>query len=391
MSVRRRTLTDHVVADLREKMVFVGGPRQVGKTTLANELVAKSFAGSAYFNWDNRAHRREILAARWPADAELLVFDELHKHRAWKRLIKGEYDTHKARHRFLVTGSSRLDVFRKGGDSLQGRYHHYRLHPFSLAELAGRGKVPEPFKELPLGSPGSSSDLASLETFGGFPEPLTRQDSRALGRWHNERAERLFREDIRDLEPIRDLQTMSLMGGMLPERVGAPLSANALREDLSVKHETVSHWLAVLESFYYHFRLHPHVRGAFRAVKKEPKLYLWDWSEVPTPGPRFENLVASHLLKLAHFLHDHGGLKAELRYLRDRTGREVDFLMTVDEKPWFAVEAKLSDTEPAPSLRYFGERLKIPFSYQVVRQSGVDVRVGGVRVVSADRFLGALI
>lgn len=380
-----------MVSDLAEKMVFVGGPRQVGKTTLANALVAGSFRGSAYFSWDVAAHRKAVVAGRWPADAELLVLDELHKRRGWKRFLKGQYDLHRARHRFLVTGSSRLDVFRRGGDSLQGRYHHYRLHPFSLAELAGRRAVPAPFMELELQTPPPAGDLDALERFGGFPEPFTRQDARGLARWHNQKNDRLFREDVRDLEAIRDLGTMRVLSDMLPDRVASPLSVNSLREDLLVKHETISHWLSVLESFYYLFRLYPHARGLVRSLKKEPKPYLWDWSEVPAAGARFENLVASHLLKLAHFLYDHGGVKAELRMLRDRAGREVDFLMTVGEKPWFAVEAKTAELEPAPALGYFGERLKIPFLYQVVRTPGVDVRAGRVRVVSAAKFLGSLV
>lgn len=391
MAVRERYLTRPVVADLGEKMVFISGPRQVGKTTLAGELVAGSFKGSAYYNWDNQAHRRAVLAAQWPADSELLIFDEIHKYRPWKRLIKGEYDVHKSRHKFLVTGSSRLDVFRRGGDSLQGRYHHYRLHPFSLAELAGAGAAPKPFEALGMDARASVSDLTALEMFGGFPEPLIRQDERALGRWHNQKAERLFREDIRDLEPIRDLGAMKVLADLLPARAATPLSVNSLREGLEVSHGALTHWLAVLESFHYHFRIHPHARGLARSLKKEAKLYLWDWSEVPAEGARFENLVASHLLKLAHFLHDHGGHKAELRYLRDRAGREVDFLMLVDERPWFAVEAKLSDTEPASNLRYFGERLRIPRLYQVVRKPGVNLRSGQVRIVSADRFLAGLI
>ena len=392
MGLKDRYLVGHIVEDLQEKMVFVGGPRQVGKTTLATELVAKRFGQAAYFLWDDRSDRRRIIASDWPGDADLLILDEIHKYREWRRLLKGAYDKLKARYRFLVTGSARLDVYRRGGDSLQGRYHYYRLHPFSLAEWTGTRTALEPFQEIPIPSGGPSpGDLAGLETFGGFPEPLARQSARHLRRWHNERVERLFREDIRDLEAIRDLGSMQVLSDMLPHRVGSLLSANSLRQDLSVSHKTVSKWLDVLEAFHYHFRVRPHSKGEFRAVRKEPKLYLWDWSEVPTEAARFENLVASHLLKLTHYLRDVEGHDARLRFVRDRAGREVDFLVVVGERPWFAVEAKLAEEEPSPALLYFKDKLALPQAYQAIRKGGVDRLRSGVRIVSAERLLAALV
>ena len=166
---------------------------------------------------------------------------------------------------------------------------------------------------------------------------------------------------------------------------------NAIREDLEVSHRAVSHWLDILESLYYHFRVYPFAGKAIRSIKKLPKLYLWDWSEVADPGARFENMVAGHLLKLVHFLHDRDGYRAELYYLRMVDGKEVDFLVTVDERPWFAVEAKLSGKSPAPSLLYFKGKFKIPFAYQVVQDKGVDRVRDGVRILSADRFLASLL
>ena len=326
-----------------------------------------------------------------PGGAELIILDEIHKFKGWKRFVKGQYDTLKDKFKFLVTGSARLDIYRKGGDSLQGRYHHYRLHPFSLAETLGRKTQLEPFKEIPIDSAHPGNELDVLEKFGGFPEPLLSQDERTLRRWHNDRNERLFREDIRDVEMIRDLGRMKLLGDMLPSKVGALLSVNAIREDLEVSHRAASHWLDILESFYYHFRIYPYARGAFRSLKKEPKLYLWDWSELEKEPARFENLIASHLLKLVDWLQDGEGYKARLYFLRDSAKREVDFLVTVNEKPWFAVEAKTQDEEVSSNLKYFRERLNIPFSYQVLKKKGVDKHVGGVRVISADKLLAALI
>jgi len=389
--LRDRYLTVAVHEDLSEKMVFIGGARQVGKTTFAVDLLGKRFKSPAYFNWDNRTDRREIIAARWPGDADLIILDEIHKLRGWKNLVKGEYDKLKNRYRFLVTGSARLDIVRRAGDSLQGRYHYYRLHPFSLAEMTGRANALKVFDEIPITPAAPLPEFDALLEFGGFPEPLFRQNARFLRRWHNEKIERMFRDDIMSIEQVRDLGRMKLLSDMLPERVGSLFSTNAAREDLEVGFKAVSNWVTVLESFYYHFRIRPFVHRWIRSIKKEPKLYLWDWSEVSDPGARFENLVAGHLLKLCHFLYDRDGLKAELSFLRDVDKKEVDFLVTVDRKPWLAVETKLSDENVSPDLHYFKEKLKIPFAYQLIRKPGVHRLVKGVHIISADRFLAGLV
>jgi predicted AAA+ superfamily ATPase len=387
---RERYLTKFVIEDLKKKMVFVGGPRQVGKTTLALELIAKRFGRSGYFNWDSRIDRRKIMQSIWPGDADLIILDEIHKYKKWKSFVKGEYDTLKEKYRFLITGSARLDIYRKGGDSMLGRYHYYRLHPFTLAEAAGRTSMPEVMKEIPIPSKSEREIFKALNKFGGFPEPFIKQNSRVLRRWHNEKTERLFREDIRDIEPVRDIVSMQLLGDILPDRTGSLLSINSLREDLEVSHRAVSNWLNILESFYYCFRLYPYVGKNFRSLKKEAKLYLWDWSEINDEAVRFENCVASHLLKLTHFLQDYEGYKANLYFLRSAEKKEVDFLLTIDEKPWFAIEAKMNDTNVSSSLYYFKEKLQIPFCYQVIKKTNVDSLIKNVRVVSADRFLGGL-
>lgn len=389
--LKKRFLTEIVFQDLAEKMVFVGGPRQVGKTTLSTELVAGLYKEHAYLNWDSRQDRKKIIASQWPGSAELIILDEIHKYKKWKTLIKGEYDKHKARYKFLVTGSSRLDVYRKGGDSLQGRYHYYILHPFSLAEMLSGKNSLTPFEEIKIVSGNYASDFETLRRFGGFPEPLLKQQDRFLRRWHNEKNERLFREDIQDTAQLRDLGSMKLLSDLLPDRVGSLLSVNAIREDLEVSHRAVSHWLDVLESLYYHFRVHPFAGKAVRSIKKQPKLYLWDWSEVDDVAARFKNMIAGHLLKLVDFLHDYDGYRTKLYYLRNVDNKEVDFLVTVDERPWFAVEAKLADQSPAASLLYFKQRLNIPFVYQVLQAGGVDHLSNGVRIVSADKFLASLI
>jgi predicted AAA+ superfamily ATPase len=250
--------------------------------------------------------------------------------------------------------------------------------------------MPEVMKEIPIPLKCEGEIFKALDKFGGFPEPFIKQNSRVLRRWHNEKTERLFREDIRDIEPVRDIVSMQLLGDILPDRTGSLLSINSLREDLEVSHRAVSSWLNILESFYYCFRVYPYIGKNFRSLKKEAKLYLWDWSEINDEAVRFENCIASHLLKLTHLLQDYEGYNANLYFLRSAEKKEVDFLLTIDEKPWFAIEAKMNDTNVSSSLYYFKEKLQIPFCYQVIKKTNVDSFIKNVRVVSADRFLGGL-
>jgi len=374
--------------DLEEKMVFLSGPRQVGKTTLAKSFLHGK--QDRYFNWDNRQDRREILAARWPAEEATLVFDEFHKYRNWKAWIKGEFDHHRERLKFLITGSARLDVYRKGGDSLQGRYHSHRLHGFSVSELLRSSVAIEPFKELSFPQASYSDTIETLFHYGGFPEPFLKQNPRFLRRWQREKMDRFLREDIRDLENVRDLSALELLAELLAERIGAPLSLQSLREDLEVSHRAVSHWVDILERLYYCHLVTPYVHSAVRSLRKAPKVYLWDWSAIADEGSRFENLIAGHLLKMNHSLEDREGYLMGLHYLRDVSKREVDFLVTVDKQPWFAVECKVAAHSANPSLRYFGERLQIPHLYQVHLRGADDVLDGRVRIMPAGRFLGAL-
>jgi predicted AAA+ superfamily ATPase len=389
---RTRYLEAPIRDDLGRKMVFLAGPRQVGKTTLARRLLEGGGEG-VYLDWDSRDDRREIRAARWPAEEALVVLDELHKWRAWKGWLKGEFDKHRGRLRFLVTGSARLDLYRRGGDSLQGRYHHYRLHPFSCAEAAAGGEGPsiEPGREPAFPRGAGKDAVASLMAFGGFPEPFLAQSERTLRRWQKERLDRFFREDVRDLLAVRDLASLQILADLLPERVGSPLSLNALREDLEVSHRALTSWMEVLDRLYHVFRVRPFASTRIRALRKMPKAYLWDPSLVPDRAARFENLVASHLLKLCHYLQDREGHDVELHYLRDRAGREVDFLITHRRRPWMAVEAKLSETRIDRALVHFREALRIPHAYQVVLEASRDVVEDGVRCLPAHKFLAALV
>jgi predicted AAA+ superfamily ATPase len=382
-----RFLESYILEDLKERMVFIGGPRQVGKTTLSRDIIGQHhFNSHHYYNWDSNQDRQIILKEKWD-DAELIIFDEIHKYRLWKNHVKGIYDKLKHEKKFILTGSSRLDVFRKGGDSLLGRYRHYRLHPFSVSELHRHHPKIEPFKPLHFSQKAVTEHVENLLQYGGFPEPLFKKSQRELRRWHHERISLLFKEDIRDLSNIVDINSVQLLVDMLPARVASLFSVNSVCENLEVSHKAVKHWLVLLESLYYAYRIYPFQSTKIRALKKEPKLYLWDWSEVTDTGARFENMIAGHLLKMVHFLVDYEGYNAELYYLRDKDKREVDFLVTIDQKPWFCIEAKVSDGAIPTSLKYFKEKLNIPFNYVVTLNGDEDYTKDGVRVLPASLFL----
>jgi len=368
----KRYLESQLVADLREKMVFLGGPRQVGKTTLAREGLPEA---EGYLNWDIPAHRERILRRTLP-DTDAWVFDELHKYRKWRNVLKGVYDEFGKKRRILVTGSARLDLYRFGGDSLQGRYHYLRLHPLSAAEVGAR----------------SQADVEALLQLGGFPEPFLRGSVARARRWSAEYRSRLIREEVTSLESVRDLGALERLMLALPERVGSPLSRNALREDLELNHQTVTRWLDIFERLYAIFRLPPFGAPRLRAVKQEQKHYHYDWSVVPDEGPRFENMLASHLLKWIHFQFDSEGRELELRYFRDVDGREVDFVVTERRKPILMVEAKLAGGPLSPSLRYLEQRFPKCDAYQVhLRGRDESVTAEGVHLWSAARFLQTLV
>jgi uncharacterized protein len=372
MAERHRYLTEQTLRDLERKMVFVAGPRQVGKTTLALSLPG---AASGYLNWDVAEHRERILRRELPA-ASLWVFDEIHKYRSWRNWLKGIYDERGRRQRILVTGSARLDFYRFGGDSLQGRYHLLRLHPFSAKELGIS----------------TAAGLADLLKLGGFPEPLLSGSETEARRWSREYRNRLIREDVASLERIQDLGNLELLALRLPELVGSPLSINALREDLQISHKTVAVWLQVLERLFAIFRLSPFGAPRIRAVKKEQKHYHFDWSLVPSEAARFENLVASHLLKWVHFEQDAQGRNLELRYFRDTDGREADFVVVEGRKPLLIVECKWGDSGIDRGVRYLKARFPQAETWQVSAAGTKDyVTPEGIRVSPALNLLDRLL
>ena len=272
----------------------------------------------------------------------------------------------------MITGSARLDYYRKGGDSLQGRYHYHRLHPLSLYEINT-----EPTK----------GDLMHIMEFGGFPEPFFKATSRHYKRWQKERVSRVVQEDLINLEAVRDISSIELLAHLLPDRVGAPLSINNLSQDLSVSHQTADHWIQILENLYMCFRITPYGIPHLRAMKKEKKLFMWDWSLCKDEASRFENLVASNLLKYCHAKEDYDGDEMELHFLRDSQKREIDFVVTQNKKPLFGVECKSGDQKISSRIAYFAKRTPIPMFYQVhMGEKDYEVKEHNARVLPFTTF-----
>lgn len=361
-----RRIEDVIKKDLERKMVLLAGPRQCGKTTLAKTLLEKT--KGAYYSWDIDEHKKIVRSNEIDLSAKLWVFDELHKYKYWRNWLKGTFDLHRDKHKILVTGSARLDLYSRGGDSLQGRYYFHRLHPFTLSEILKIGvnnleKIPE--IEVEVNSNSAKKVLNDLLQFGGFPEPFCLASEQEAARWRLNYGARLIREDIRDLEKVFNLDKMEVLYEHLPLTVGSVLSINSLREDLEVNFRTVKNWIDIFERNYVCFRIPPFGSTKIKAVKKESKLYFWDWGHIEKKAARYENLIAMHLLRLCHWITDVYGQKAELRYFRDVRGREVDFVVIKKGIPWIAVEVKESDTTLDSNLKYLLDKVKIPFAFQV--------------------------
>jgi predicted AAA+ superfamily ATPase len=369
---KQRYLTAQINADLKKKMVFVAGPRQVGKTTLAKQILGSK---KGYLNWDIPADRESILKGELPP-LNFIVFDEIHKYRSWRNYLKGLYDSIGDSCKILVTGSAKLDYYRFGGDSLQGRYHFLRLHPFSIAELRIT----------------SSDDLMDLLQLSGFPEPFLSGSEVEAKRWSREYRQRLVYEEVGNLEKVSDINNIELLSLRLPLLAGSPLSVNSIREDLQVSHKAVSRWLDILERLYSIVRLPPFGAPKIRAVKKEQKHYHYDWSLVPELPLRFENLVAMHLLKWIHFQQDTKGKDMELNYFRDVDGREVDFVITENTNPVDLIEVKWKDTAISKGLKYLKERFPDARAYQISAYGVKDYMTSaGIRVMPAIQFLSDLV
>jgi predicted AAA+ superfamily ATPase len=355
------------------QMVFLMGPRQAGKTTLSLEA-AGEWPTHFYFNWDNPAERllflegieaiaRQAGLHEIRADKPILVFDEIHKFGKWKNFLKGFFDLYEKVARIIVTGSSRLNVYKRGGDSLMGRYFYYRVHPLSVAEIVSPEWTEEGIRPNP--KPIKDEDWAALLEHGGFPEPFIQRTPSFSRRWKSIRKDQLFREDIRDGTRIQELAQLELLAELLRNQAAQAMDYLSLSKKVGVSVDTIRRWVEVLKSFYYCFSLQPWSKNIARSLLKEPKLYLWDWSLIEDEGHRHENLVASHLLKAVHFWTDQGLGDFGLHYLRTKDQHEVDFLVIKDKKPWFLVEVKSKAKGLSPALYRFQEETGAPHAFQL--------------------------
>jgi len=355
------------------QMLFISGPRQVGKTTLVKQLIHKTPLN--YFNWDNFEHREIILSGGKPIieavqanqlskEKPIVVFDELHKYKDWKNWIKGFFDLYEHQIKIIVTGSARLDIFSKGGDSLMGRYFHYRLHPFSMREISADLNFEKKLQKLMMPK---KNVLSQLLEFGGFPEPYLKANNRFSNRWHNLRQRQLIGEDIRDGTRIHEISQLELLAQLLLKQAGQVTNYTTLAKQIRVSVDTIRRWLDVLEGFYFCYRIKPWYKNITTALRKEPKTYLWDWSRIEDTGSKNENFVASHLLKYIHWLTDLGFGQYNLHYLRTKDQKEVDFLVTENNQPWFLVEVKSSHGQSLNKhLGWFQNKTKAKHAFQVV-------------------------
>ena len=372
----KRYLYEPIKIDLSRKMVFLTGPRQIGKTFLAKQLLSE-FRSPQYLNYDAVSDRRIILNQSWPLNADYLVFDEIHKMKDWKSYLKGVSDTRPANQSILVTGSARMETFRQSGESLAGRYFHHHFYPLSVRELKDQM------------DPVSALDL--LNRLGGFPEPFLSGSEDDAARWRNQYYTDLVREDIFDISRIQEIRAIRFLLELLRDRVGSALSYTSLAGDLQLSPNTVRKYVEILEGLYIIFLIRPFHRNIARSLLKEPKVYFYDSGFVRgDDGVRLENTCAVSLLKHVGFLRDVKGESTSLNYVRTREGKEVDFAVCKDEQIVQLIEVKYADETLSRNLRYFSQKLPGVEAIQLVHQLRHEQAVSNMSVVSAGRWLAEL-
>lgn len=374
----KRYLDDLVAADLRQKMVLVTGPRQVGKTTLCRHLMAR-FEAAQYLNWDVVQDRAILLRQSWNQRAGLLVMDEIHKMPDWKSWLKGVVDGRSPGQALLVTGSARMETWRQSGDSLAGRYLAFRLHPISVREWC----------EQRGGTPAAALD--HLMVRGGFPEPCLAERSEDADRWRQQYFTDLIREDVVEFSRLHEINAMRLFVELLRERVGAPLSLASIARDLAVSPTTLKRYLDILQALYIVFTVQPWHRNVARAILQTPKVYFFDTGLVRgNDGIRLENAVAAMLLKHVHFRQDARGKPAGLHYIRTKDGAEVDFALSEDNRLTHLIECKLADNTPHRALAGFAHKFPEAQAVQLVRDLRQEEYREPVRMTHAADWLAGL-
>lgn len=343
-NIMKRVISSIIQKDLEKKMVLLSGPRQVGKTWLAFHI-GETYQNPLYLNYDNRKHREIIDNEDWLDKTDLLIFDEIHKMPKWKNYLKGVYDTKLTQTHILVTGSARLETFRQSGDSLAGRYYRHRLFPFTPSDIPQNMLKPT---------------LDKFMQNGGFPEPFLATNPIDAKRWRKQYLDGLIREDILHFDNIHNLRDMNLLLELLRERVASPLSYTSLAQDLRISSVTVKKYIDILEALYIIFPVTPFSRNIARSLIKTPKIYFFDTGLVKgDSGIIFENLVAVSLLKYVYELQDNRGEDWELKYIRTKDGREVDFCLVKDNQWSRIIEVKHKNDNVVDHLKYFSNKYDI--------------------------------
>lgn len=374
----KRSIDPQIRRDLQQKMVLLTGPRQVGKTTLSQQLLAE-FPGGQYLNFDVAAHRAVIQAQSWRHSAPLLVLDEIHKMPDWKNWLKGVVDGSAPGQAVLVTGSARMDTFRQTGASLAGRYFRLRLHPLSVREWSEASQV------------APQQALTHLLARGGFPEPVLASTEADAQRWRADYFAGLVREDVLEFSRLHEVNAMRLFAEMLRSRVGSPLSLASMARDLQLSPVTLGRYLDILEALFIVFVVRPWHRNIARATLQAPKVYFYDTGLVlGDEGLRFENLVACHLLKNVHWQQDTRGAAADLHYIRTKDEAEVDFCLSEGDTLTHLVECKLADAKPHRALGRFAAQWPQAQAIQLLRDCPVEADIGGLQVRDAAPWLAAL-
>lgn len=343
-----RNIEESILNDLKRKIVILSGPRQCGKTFLGRQLSTKA---SVYLNYDILDDRKIIIKRDWDITQKLVIFDELHKMKKWKAWLKGIADQTQRKYQILVTGSAKLNTYKKVGDSLAGRYFYYRLYPLDLKEI----------RQSDHRNPKTTSAQQNLErllSVSGFPEPYLANDIGYYRRWQQTHLDVILRQDILETESVRSIKQIETLALLLTERVGSLLSYNSLREDLSTDDKSIKRWIDILENSYVVFRIYPFVHKSLtRGLKKSPKLYFFDVGRVTDPANRLENLVALSLLKEIHLRMDTLGEIFDLHFLQNKQKNEIDFILTKDRKPYMMIEVKESDSQASANFAYFEKAL----------------------------------
>jgi predicted AAA+ superfamily ATPase len=372
-----RYLKKYILNDLKKKIVLLTGPRQSGKTTLA-QMLSNNFD---YLNFDNPDHRLGIIERSWDRSRKLIIFDELHKLKNWKSWLKGIYDTENIPPQIIVTGSAKLDTYRKVGDSLAGRFFQFRLHPLDLKEIK---TIIKPAK--------IETALEKLLDVGGFPEPYLEGNSRFYNRWKRSHLDIILKQDLVDLENVQQITSIETLIQLLRKRVGSPVSYNSLARDLQCSDKTVKRWLTILENMYVIFKIGPFHRNIARSILKAPKYYFYDTGQViGDSGIKLENLTACALLKEIQYLEDCYGERFQLYYLMTKDGKEVDFFITRDEAPFLLAEAKWADSSLSRNFsifeKYFSGVKKVQIVGKLDREKTYP---NGTEIRSAHNWLADL-